>query len=356
MALSVRVAQASDAREWDEYVVAHREGRFCHRWAYREVLERVYGYKGVYLQILADGDLAGVFPTMLCGRGARRLISQPFNEYGGPLTGELTANQYEELGGLLLEVAADHGCESYEIRGGLNIGVEDDTTGWARHKLYQYAVLDMDGFTDPATDAFKRQAKKSTRRAVEAGLEVDILRGQQVVDGPFYDLYLGSMKRLGVPPHPRRFFAELAAGFSDELLGSCARKGDDILAILLGVQSGQRVQIYITASTEQHWKLHPNDLSHAELIRWCFANGVRWFDFGSARYSGQIQFKKKWGAAFHDYCYYLVGDPESKAATEIASVNSSSRSMVAAADLWRRLMPIGLTPVLGTPIRRYLTK
>ena len=177
MALSVRVAQASDAREWDEYVIAHREGRFCHRCAYREVLERVYGYKGVYLQILADGDLAGVFPTMLCGRGARRLISQPFNEYGGPLTGELTANQYEELGGLLLEVAADHGCESYEIRGGLNIGVEDDTTGWARHKLYQYAVLDMDGFTDPATDAFKRQAKKSTRRAVEAGLEVDILRG-----------------------------------------------------------------------------------------------------------------------------------------------------------------------------------
>jgi Acetyltransferase (GNAT) domain len=77
-------------------------------------------------------------------------------------------------------------------------------------------------------------------------------------------------------------------------------------AVLLGAICGVRLQIYITASSPKALIWRPNDLAHWELIAWAASQGLRWFDFGSARYDGQIQFKKKWGAA---RLFLLLGRP-----------------------------------------------
>ncbi len=102
--------------------------------------------------------------------------------------------------------------------------------------------------------------------------------------------------------------------------------------------------------------MRPSDLAHWELICWACQQGFQVFDFGSARYAGQIQFKKKWGVALYDYGFYLIAPPEIRPTLKIETVKTSSGSMSVMSDIWRRFMPLPFTRVLGPPIRKFLSK
>jgi hypothetical protein len=164
------------------------------------------------------------------------------------------------------------------------------------------------------------------------------------------------MKRLGVPPHSQAFFEHLAAGIGDRLVAAWVMMESAPAAILLGATTGRRIHIFVIASDPNAWPMRPSDLAHWELISWACQEGLQVFDFGSARYGGQIQFKKKWGVSLYDYGLYLIASPGSRAGLKIQTVQPSSRSMTAMSTLWRRLMPLPLTRMLGPPIRKYLTK
>ncbi len=349
-------ARPEEADAWDEFVEGHPEGRFCHLWDFREVLEKTYGYRCVYLNIYSGGERLGIFPCVAVKHGSPRLISQPFNEYGGPLTRSLSTDQYRQLTQSLLRVAQEENCGSIEIRGGIGCEPAEQAGGWVKKPLHSYAVLRLDEEGELWRNSLTNEARKGVNRARKAGLTAEIRRGAHAVDSPFYRLYLLSMKRLGVPPHPSRFFAHLADALGDRLVGSWVMSQAEPGAVLLGTITGQRIQIWVTASDSRWWSMRPNDLAHWELINWAYANGLRFFDFGAARYSGQIQFKKKWGVSLHEYSYYLIGTPNSASALKIHTVQSSSKLMAAMAYLWRSFVPLSLTPVLGPPIRKYLTK
>src|SRR5215831_20455345 len=117
--LTVRKAQPAEAEAWDDFVSAHPEGRFCHLWGFRQPLEKAYGYKCVYLTIFLNAEQIGIFPSIAVQHGSHRLVSQPFNEYGGPLLRNLSPELYPQLAESLLQAAYEENCRSIEIRGGL---------------------------------------------------------------------------------------------------------------------------------------------------------------------------------------------------------------------------------------------
>ncbi len=347
-------ATAADAPAWDQLVAQNPEGRFSHLWGFRRILENTYGYRCVYLKICSEGLLVGVFPSIVA-RGSR-LVSQPFIEYGGPLLRGVSEAQKAQLAELLLRAAHNHGCQSLEIRGALGAQFLATSPYCVRRPLYSYAVLKL-GETDLLwRKSLTNEARKGVNKAQKAGLQSEVRRGKLSVADPFYALYLASMKRLGVPPHPRQFFDDLAAGLGEGLVASWVTHGQQTVAVLLGAICGARLQIYITTSSPAMLSLRPNDLAHWQLIAWAAAQDLRWFDFGSARYDGQIQFKKKWGVELREYAYYLIGMPGTSATTKIRTVQTSSTSMQMMAKLWSRMVPLRLTPVVGARIRRYLTK
>jgi CelD/BcsL family acetyltransferase involved in cellulose biosynthesis len=346
----------AEAAAWDDFVEQHPEGRFSQLWGFREVLEGTYGYRSVYRKILRGGEWIGVFPSIVAGHRPRTLISHPFNEYGGPLTQQLSASESVQLAEILLRLGKEENCESIEIRGGIGCELMAESPVCKKHHLYSYAALALQEKERLWRQPLTQEARKAIKRGQNAGLHVEILRGASAVDARFYELYLVSMKRLGVPPHPKAFFSNLANGFGNRLVSAAVgHEGRDV-AYLLAILTGKRIQVYITASAPQGWPLRPNDLAHWELMNWAFTNGVRTFDFGSARYAGQIHFKQKWGATFRDYNYYLIGETNSKLTSQVQSVDSSSKLMLASAALWRRVVPLRLSRVLGRPIRKYLTK
>ena len=354
--LVMRRACSEDGSDWDQFVNEHPEGRYCHLWGYREVLEKTYGYHCVYPKFLSGGSLCGVFPSIRHPRSNGWLISQPFNEYGGPLTRNLSADQYRELTNLLLDSAREERCHSIEIRGGIGCDEAAQAAGWSQQPLHSYALLDLDEPERLWRKALTNEARKGVNKARKSGLSGEIRRGTRAVQDPFYDLYLISMKRLGVPPHSSRFFEHLAVEIGDRLVAAWVMSGEEPAAILLGATTGRRIQIFVIASDPKAWAMRPSDLAHWELICWACREGLQVFDFGSARYAGQIQFKKKWGVSLHDYVFYLVTRPDSRAGLKIQTVRTSSRSMAAMATLWRWMVPLPLTRVMGPPIRKYLTK
>lgn len=352
--VELAVATAADATAWDAFVEQHPEGRFSQLWGFQQVLERTYGYRPVYRKILLDGKLAGVFPSVAAGR--RKLISQPFQEYGGPLTRALSPDDYAELAEALFRLSEQERCRRLEIRGGIGCDSMGESQYCRRHDLYSYAALLLGEKETLWKRSLTQEARKAVKRGQNSGLQVEILRGESAIAPPFYQMYLVSMKRLGVPPHPEAFFKNLVGGLGRRVVSAVVTHLGRRVAYLLGIVTGKRMQVYVTVSDPEVWSTRPNDLAHWELITWAFASGLQVFDFGSARYAGQIHFKQKWGVTFHDYHYYLVGAPNSDATSRVESVNSSSRLMTVTAGLWRRVMPLRLASVLGPPIRKYLTK
>ena len=75
-----------DAQSWDAFVESHEQSRFCHLYAYSDVVG-CYGYKPVRIAFMKNREIAAVLPaaatrSLLFGR---KLVSQPFSEYGGLL-------------------------------------------------------------------------------------------------------------------------------------------------------------------------------------------------------------------------------------------------------------------------------
>jgi CelD/BcsL family acetyltransferase involved in cellulose biosynthesis len=349
-------AQPSAAAEWDRFVDQHPQGRFSHLWGYRQVLEEAYGYRCAYFRVTCGKALVGVFPSIVVRRGMGRLVSQPFTEYGGPLIQKLPTERCVDLVKQLLGAAAEEGCRSVEIRGGPGCEAMAATKGCVAFRLHSYATLALADADWLWKNALNNEARKGVRRAEKAGFTAEIRHGSPGVEAPFYCLYLTSMKRLGVPPHPLRYFTSLATGFCERLVAAWVMDKGTPVAVLLGAVAGKRVQIFVTASDPQAWPLRPNDLAHWELIRWAASVGLEVFDFGSARYPGQIQFKKKWGACLHDYMYYVLVPPASGRAAKIETVRDSSPFVLAMSWMWQRFVPLKLTPLVGPPIRKYLTK
>ena len=342
---------------WDRFVEAHPEGRFCQLWGFKRVLEEVYGYRCIYLNIVSGERRVGIFPSILVRRGNGRLISLPFQEYGGPLLDDLSEHQQRYVAGLLLGAAQQEGCSAVEIRGGTGCEKLAGTDLCVRQPLHAYAVLNLAPEMDLWRHSLTSEARKGVNRARKAGLTGDVRLGQDAVSDPFYALYLVSMRRLGVPPHPLQFFRTLADGLGRRLVASWVEKRGEPVAVLLGAVTGRRIQIYVTASDSSAWSLRPNDLAHWELIRWAASSGLRLFDFGSARYSGQIQFKKKWGSTLHEYAYYSIAPANGSGSGRVKQLTeTSSPFFVGMSHLWRRVVPDPVAKVLGRPIRRYLTK
>jgi len=344
------VSPASDdgAQQWDEFALSHPESRFCHLWGFKKTLQEAYGFAVTYLKLTVSGKLVGVFPSVAFRRSGH-LISQPFVEYGGPLVSDLPPAQYVQLPSLLLAEADKAGCGSVLIRGGQGAESLADSPFARREVLQTYGELDLWEKSDP-WKAVTHQARNCVKQARKAGLRTEIFSGPQAVAGAFYDLYLGSMKRLSVPPHSKRFFQSLAFNLGDRLVACWAFLGERPVAVLLGGCTQPRIHLFVMASDHRDWKIRPNDLVNWGVIEWASSQGIRHVDFGSASTSEQSRFKQKWGARLLPYAHTYLNR-----STKISpSLRNHSRTVFLQKLLWNYLVPVPATKILGPMIRKQL--
>ncbi len=339
--------------DWDAFVEVHPHGRFIHLTGFKKTVEDVYGLKANYWLFRDEGGIRAVFPSFFHRAfvTGRKLISQPFSEYGGILFARDagTAERRAILSGLprVVEESRKKGRLAYlEIRGFPDLA-EDERGMFQEIRMCERAVLPL----DPALRLWDRvdySVRKNVRRARTSGLEIRALQTPDDIRRVFYPLHLRSLKRLGSPPHPPDYFLKNHENLAGRMRIMTAWLGGRPVGALLGWVVGRSVQITDIASDERFFAYRAPDLLHFELIEWAVGQGCRLFDFGPVRYEGQRRYKKKWGVELHAYAHYCY-----PARMGRAPLSDQTLPARAARSLWR-FVPSGLAARFGRRLRREL--
>jgi serine/alanine adding enzyme len=341
--------------EWNQFAKSQQGVGFYHLSQYSKLIEETYGYEAVGFILKKGGQIQAVLPasfskSILFGK---KLVSQPFSEYGGILSGAIEENGYSVLLRYVKEYCLRRGIPNLEIHG--NLGLPDDIKDgyFLAANPYRYAVLKL--LADPESMrkmVFDYQIRKALNKAERSAVRGFQDSSPEIIKEKFWPLFLRSMKRLGSPPHPLNYFMRLQKYYPENLKVFWAEVQGKLVSALLGFAVGKRIQITNIVSDESHWELRPNDFVHWEFIKWGCENGYEEFDFGSARYEGQVKYKKKWGAEFNDCGYYYLSTDNKG----VRTFNSSSDTMALFSQLWSRVMPLAVTPLIGPVIRKHLVR
>ncbi len=348
----------ADQLAWDRFVEDHDQGRFCHLFAYGDVVS-CYGYRPVRIAFLKNRTLVAVLPAAVVRSWffGHKLVSQPFSEYGGLLAHpSLDSNDLAEIYALL-EHHLDKGMSvrTLEMHGAHGVPAQFRPGPFQFQNPHHVAVLALDR---PADDLWQKVVQYSVRKGVNKaranGVTAYEACDPRIVRERFYPLYLKSMKRLGVPPHKLAYYLRCAELFGNKLKIFWAEREGECLAGLLGFTAGGRVNIVNIVSTRDSWQYAPNDLIHWEFIKWASVAGFRHFDFGSVRYDGQRTYKKKWGVTFEDHGYYLLSPRATKTAPKAFS--SSAPALVSLSKVWSNYVPEWVAEFTGPLIRQHLVR
>ena len=168
----------SDAAAWDDFVLRHAEGRFCHLFKYSETV-RCDGYRPrriafTYRDAQRYGEIAALLPfteTSNYGYG-HRLISQPFCEYGGllldPRLSAVSVNLIIEM--LQHYLAAAMPLAVLEIHGNLGVPPEQRDL-FVQRNPHLLALLPL---VDGADHVWNKIIKYEVRKAVNQARRADI--------------------------------------------------------------------------------------------------------------------------------------------------------------------------------------
>jgi len=310
MRLELSVRELDDTRvgEWDRFVEQCPNATFFHLTGWRRVIERSFGHRSFYLYAERAGAIEGVLPlfhvkSALFGKA---LISLPFCVYGGPATMDDEARN-----------ALDRAARDLADR--LDVG----------HVEYRHLEQ-------------RAMVRKGLKLGVRSELDDDCARLHRV--------YSVSVRNLGTPVFPRRYFEELKRVFGDacEIL-VLTHQGAPVSGVM-SFYFRDQVLPYYGGGTEQARVVAANDVMYWEVMRRACERGYRLFDFGrSKRGTGAFDFKKNWGFPVEPLHYQFVmrrgGKPP-----EINPLNPKFRIFV---ETWKRL-PLGVANALGPHIVRYL--
>jgi hypothetical protein len=345
-----------NAEVWDAFVERHDQARFCQLFRYGTTVE-CYGYVPWNICFLKNAELVGILPASLVKSllVGRKLVSQPFSEYGGLLLDPtLGDDEVAEIVDLLWAYLKSHReFNSIEMHGNHGVPARCREHGMLAVIPHHIGELPLNRSVDKLwREVVRYSVRKAVNQARNHGLEVSSECNNEIIQTKFFPLYLQSMKRLGVPPHKLNYYMGCYRFLGDKMIILWAKQGAKYVAGLLGFSCGKRLNIVNTVSDPAYWHMRPNDLLHWEFIKWAAENGFKYFDFGSIRYAGQLDFKKKWGCELIEHKYHVMARNKSDA----VALNSSSQSMQTAAGLWSRYVPSSMAPLLGPMLRKHLAR
>jgi FemAB-related protein (PEP-CTERM system-associated) len=237
--------------ECDSFVRKTTGAKLCHVPAWTAMVERVFGHEGVYLVAREEGRIAGVLPlthvrSHLFGN---RLISQPFSDYGGPVTTSEAAR--DALYQRAVEIARDRGCAFLELRNSAALPYELHTR---TDKISM--CLPLAAHPDRVWEDLRHKTRNRVRKAQGAGLTV-VSGGLELLDD-FYRMWTVRMHELGTPCYPRKLFASIMETFPGMATIFLARLHDATAAGLLAYAFEGWVQSGWGAALREYDEIGPN--------------------------------------------------------------------------------------------------
>lgn len=341
-AVSIVAPQAGDATRWDAYVDRHPEGTFFHLYGWCEVLERAVGFQPQYLLALRGEDVVGLLPlvrvkSMLFGDS---LVSLPFCVQGGVIADD-AAVEVALLSGAS-QLAERLAVDYLELRHTRPLAEAWPTKSETYVSFKRALAPDV----EENMKAIPRKQRAMVRKGISAGL---VSRDESDLDH-FFHIYATSVRNLGTPVFPRRYFEALYRHFESRCRITTVFNGADAVSSVLSFVYKDTVMPYYGGGVPAARDLKAYDFLYWEVMRTACEQGIGHFDYGrSKRDSGSYSFKKNWGfepVPLH-YQYHLVKQQS------LPDRNPNNPKYELAVNTWKKL-PLPLANFLGPFVSPYL--
>jgi FemAB-related protein (PEP-CTERM system-associated) len=338
MALKIRHLTDAKYDEWDAFVFANSGATFFHRAGWKTVLERSFGHKTCFLYAEREGQIQGILPLghIKSALFGNNLVSAPFCVYGGVVatSREVEDKLYESA----CSLARDLKVDALEMRSRVPTG-----RGWPTKNLYVTFRKSIDPDSEVNMKAIPRKQRAMVRKGIQAGLKSEWDDGWERV----YRTYSESVRNLGTPVFPAKFFRTLRDVFENDCRVLMVRYGDKDVAGVMSFYFKDEVLPYYGGSIPLARSVKGNDFMYWEMIRRSGEEGIRVFDYGRSKEgTGSYSFKKNWGFTPEPlfYEYHLVG------ADKIPEINPMNPKYQLFINAWKKLpLPIAnrLGPILA---------
>ena len=340
--MRIRDLDDTAAGAWDRFVERCPQATFFHRARWKRVIEGAFGHRTHYCYAEQDGAIAGVLPLVHMKHPVfgNALVSNAFCVYGGPAA---EADAGRALERHAADLADRLGVDHVEFRRMSPSGHD----GWAvRSDLYVTFRKPIDADNEKNMLAIPRKQRAMVRKGIKLGLRSEI----DSDTGRLHAVYAESVRNLGTPVFPRKYFAAL----KDEFGAACdvvtVVAEDRPVASVMNFYFRDEVLPYYGGGTAEARALAANDFMYWEVMRRAAERGFRLFDFGRSKQgTGSFDFKKHWGFEPQPLYYEYRLRPGARV-PELNPLNPKFRLFIA---LWQRL-PLKVANFLGPFIVRHL--
>ncbi|HMS15547.1 MAG TPA: FemAB family PEP-CTERM system-associated protein, partial [Planctomycetota bacterium] len=301
-----QVSELTRGREadWTRFVDAHPCGTIFHELIWRDVLQRTFGHRMVYLLAERAGEVVGVLPLVRIKSifFGTSLVSVPFGVYGGLLTQDAVATQSLVAAAQAAQTA--HGAGYVELRH----LVPPDGVSLPTKDLYATFVCELPPSREDVLGRMPRKARAEARKAREkAGLTVD--------QGPlnlneFHELFARNKRSLGSPVFPKSLFRNIQDILGDRCYTLTVRhEGRPLTSVMNFVRKGT-LMAYYSGAAEDANRFSANNLMYVAVMEDGVDRGLTEFDFGRSRKAtGAFEFKKNQGFEAKDLFYQYLLKP-----------------------------------------------
>lgn len=274
---------------WDAFVEAHPAASLYHTSRWVDAAASAFGFEAQYLVARgATGAITAALP-LIVQRSlvfGRRAVSLPFFNYGGILG---AADGATALIAEARRLARANRWRDVELR---------DTTeraGLATRTDKVTMLLPLPATPEQLGRQLGAKLRSQIRRCDREEPRVRTGGAELVAD--FYSVFAATMRDLGTPVYPRRFFEHLAA-----------RVGMDCTLVCVDLHERPAAAAWLThwrGATEIPWAASLHELRatavnmrlYWECLTRAIARGSRQFDFGRSTVdTGTYRFKAQWGA------------------------------------------------------------
>ncbi len=346
MPIEIRELTIKAAPAWDAFVQATPSATFFHLSGWAGVIEKSFGHATHYAYAEQDGAIVGVLPLarMKTALFGDVLASTPFCVYGGPVA--VNAEALAALTQHAIDLRAKLGAPVLEFR---RIDTVDDGFQ-GRPPLYFTFRKPIVITGDDVKDQEKNIPRKQ-RAEVRKGLKKGLTSVSNSDIATLHRVYAESVRNLGSPVFPRKYFQALADAFPTAHDVTTVLHEGRAVASVLNFHFREEVLPYYGGGLATARRNSANEFMYWEVMRRAGRErGATLFDFGRSKIdTGAFAYKKNWGFAPQElrYCYRLA--PGARI-PENNPNNPKYRLFIAA---WKRL-PLPVANLLGPPLVRGL--
>jgi CelD/BcsL family acetyltransferase involved in cellulose biosynthesis len=293
---------------WAALLDASPSAQAFHHPRWLELLRDQYGYGFHAWGVEDGGELVAALPvarveSRLTGR---RHVALPFTDSCPPVVHQdADDSALEALGEALAGERRQTGLD-LQVHGELR----EIPGAFVQERFFVHRLALSPDVAEVEKGFSKSQVRRGISRAVREGLVGSHRTDEHALDS-FFELHVGTRKRLGVPTQPRSFIRRFARLFEDGLgfVQLVELDGRPVAAGVFLTFNGTVIYKY-GASDARELQKRPNNLMFMEAIRFGCEHGYRALDFGRTdpENEGLRAFKRSWGAEELPLPYTFLAD------------------------------------------------